>query len=68
TCTAYSDKGKHDGSLTQSEAGAVCARLKTDGLSGKSRIVGRGHAKSVATNRTRKGRAANRRVVISFTF
>jgi hypothetical protein len=68
TCTAYSDKGKHDVSLTKSQAGAACTRLKKDGLSGKSRVVGRGHANPVASNQNRKGRAANRRLVISFTF
>jgi CSLREA domain-containing protein len=68
TCTAYSDKGKHDTSLTSSQAKAACARLRHDGLKGKFRIVGKGHANPVASNKTKKGRAANRRVVVSFSF
>jgi hypothetical protein len=68
TCTAYSDKGKHDKSLTKSQAKAACARLTKDGLKGKKRVVGRGHAKPVASNKTAKDRAKNRRLVISFTF
>jgi hypothetical protein len=68
TCTAYSDNGKHDVTLTKSQASAACGRLKKDGLSGKSRVVGRGHAKPAASNQNHKGRAANRRLVISFTF
>jgi hypothetical protein len=68
TCTAYSDKGKHDDSVTYSQAKAACARLVKDGLKGKIRIVGKGHASPVASNKSKKGRAANRRVVVAFTF
>jgi hypothetical protein len=68
TCTGYSDKGKHDNSVTSAQARAVCARLVHDGLKGKTRVVGKGHADPIASNKSKKGRVANRRVVVSFTF
>lgn len=68
TCTAYTDTGKGDVALTRSQAKAACARLVKSGVKGKITSTGKGHAKSVASNRTRKGRVANRRVVITFAF
>ena len=68
TCTAYSDKGKNTKSVTRSEAKAACARLVQDGLKGKIRTVGKGYTNPVASDKTKKGRAANNRVVVSFSF
>jgi hypothetical protein len=68
TCTAFSDKGKGDVSLTRSQAKAVCAQLKKDGLKGKTRFVGRGHAKLLFPSANQKARLADRRVVITFSF
>jgi hypothetical protein len=66
TCTAYSDRGKRDVSVTKAQAKAACARMVKDGFKGKVTSVGAGHAKPVASNRTAKGRGANRRLVITF--
>jgi outer membrane protein OmpA-like peptidoglycan-associated protein len=50
----------------------TCERVRDvschDGLKGKTRVVGKGHAKPVASDKSKAGRAANRRVVVSFTF
>jgi hypothetical protein len=67
SCTAYSDKGKADVTLTKKQAKAACARLVKAGVKGKVTSTGKGHAKAVASSRTASGRAANRRVVIRFT-
>lgn len=67
TCTAYTDKGKGDVKLTKAQAKAACARLVKDGVKGTVTSSGKGHAKPVASGRTAKGRALNRRVVITFT-
>jgi CSLREA domain-containing protein len=68
TCTAYSDKRKTgDVTLTRKQAKAACARLVKDGVKGKVTSTGKGHAKPVAPNKTKHGRALNRRIVIKFT-
>jgi CSLREA domain-containing protein len=67
TCTAYSDKGKGDAALTKKQAKAACDRLVKDGIKAKITSSGKGHAKPVASNKTKSGRALNRRVVIKFT-
>jgi hypothetical protein len=67
TCTAYSDKGKGDVTLTKKQAKAACDRLVKDGIKATVKSSGKGHAKPVASNRTKKGRALNRRIVITFT-
>jgi outer membrane protein OmpA-like peptidoglycan-associated protein len=67
TCTGYSDKGKGDVALTKSQAKAACSRLVKDGVKGKVTSTGKGHAKPVASNKTKKGRALNRRIIIKFT-
>jgi hypothetical protein len=67
TCTAFSDKGKGDVTLTKKQATAACKRLVKDGVKGKVTSTGKGHAKPVASNKTKKGRALNRRLVIKFT-
>ena len=67
TCTAYSDKGKGDVALTKKQAKAACDRLVKDGIKAKVTSSGKGHAKPVASNKTKKGRALNRRITITFT-
>ncbi|MDX6659146.1 MAG: hypothetical protein QOH62_3939 [Solirubrobacteraceae bacterium] len=67
SCTAYSDKGKADVTLTNKQAKAACARLVKDAIKGKVTSTGKGHAKPVASNSTASGRKANRRVIIRFT-
>jgi hypothetical protein len=67
SCTAYSDKGKADVTLTKKQAKAACARLVKSGVKGKVTSSGKGHAKPVASTRTASGRKANRRVLIRFT-
>jgi hypothetical protein len=67
SCTAYSDKGKGDVALTKKQAKAACARLVKRGVKGKVTSTGKGHAKPAASNRTGRGRKANRRVVVKFT-
>lgn len=66
TCTAYSDKGKGDVSLTKSEAKAACTLLVKDGFKGKVKSVGKGHAHPVAPNGSTKS-PVNRRLVITFS-
>ncbi len=68
TCTAYSDKGKGDVSLTSSQAKAACTTLVNDGFKGKVKSVGKGHSNPVASNRSGRGRTENRRLVITFSF
>lgn len=68
TCTAYSDKGKRDVKLTRHQAKAACLRIRKDGLKSTFHWIGRGHSHPIASNKTRKGRAANRRLVITFGF
>jgi OOP family OmpA-OmpF porin len=68
SCTAFSDKRKTgDVALTRKQAKAACARLVKDGIKAKITVSGKGHAKPVASNRTKRGRALNRRIVIKFT-
>jgi outer membrane protein OmpA-like peptidoglycan-associated protein len=43
------------------------ARLVKDGIKAKITVSGKGHAKPVASNKTKRGRALNRRVVVKFT-
>jgi hypothetical protein len=64
TCTAYSDKGKHDVSLTKAQAKAACTQLHRDGFSGQLRSVGKGHSHLIAAAKSSK----NRRLVVSFKF
>jgi outer membrane protein OmpA-like peptidoglycan-associated protein len=67
TCTAFSDKGTGDLALTKKQAKAACARLVKDGVKAKVTTSGKGHAKPVASNKTKRGRALNRRIVVKFT-
>jgi hypothetical protein len=67
SCTAYSDRGKADVTLTKKQAKAACARLVKHGVKGKVTSTGKGHAKPIASNRTASGRKTNRRVIIRFT-
>jgi hypothetical protein len=64
TCTAYSDRGRRDVSLTSAQAKAACAALKKDGFKGKLKSVGKGHAHLIASPHSSK----NRRLIISFKF
>ena len=64
TCTAYSDLGSGDVSLTKSQAKAACDRLVKDGFKGNVKSVGKGHANPIA----RPSSPKNRRLVITFTF
>jgi outer membrane protein OmpA-like peptidoglycan-associated protein len=66
-CTAFSDKGTGDIGLTKKQAKAACARLVKDGIKAKITTSGKGHAKPVASNKTKRGRALNRRIVVKFT-
>jgi hypothetical protein len=68
TCTAYTNKGKQDNAITKAQASKACSKLKAGGVKGKTHAVGAGHSKRVASNKTAKGRRANRRLVISFRF
>jgi hypothetical protein len=68
TCTAYSDRGTGDKPLTKAEAKAACDALVKDGFTGPVRSVGKGRAHPLAPNNTTKGRALNRRLVITFSF
>jgi CSLREA domain-containing protein len=68
TCTAYTSPGKNSVGLTKSVAGSACSRLKHDGLKGTSRAVGKGSTGAIASNKTKKGQVANRRLSISFKF
>ena len=67
TCSAYSDKGTGDVGLTKKQAKAARARLVKDGLKATIKTSGKGHAKPIASNKTKKGRALNRRITITFT-
>jgi len=67
TCLAYSDKGKGDVALTKKQAKAACSRLVKAGIKAKVISSGQGHAKPIASNKTKKGRALNRRIVVRFT-
>jgi flagellar motor protein MotB len=42
--------------------------MKKDGLTGTTRFVGRGTARPLVSNASKKLRAANRRVVITWSF
>jgi CSLREA domain-containing protein len=64
TCTAYSDKGKGDASLTLAQAKAACSALTKDGFKGKVKAVGKGHSNAIAPVHSKK----NRRLVITFSF
>jgi hypothetical protein len=68
TCAAYTSVGTGDVALTQAQAKAACAALVKTGVTGKVTSTGKGHAHPVASNRTATGRAANRRIVITFAF
>ena len=71
TCTAYTDRTvskRADNLVSTSQAKAACKRLTSKGVTAKTTVVGKGHSTQVASNKTAKGRAANRRVVITFTF
>ena len=65
--SAYSDKGTGDVTLTKKQAKAACTRLVKDGLKATIKTSGKGHAKPIASNKTKKGRALNRRIVVTFT-
>ena len=68
SCTAFSDKRrKGDVALTKKQAKAACDRLKKDGIKAKITFSGKGHTKPAASNKTKRGRALNRRIVIKFT-
>ena len=62
----YSDRGKGDKALTRTRAAAACHQLVKDGFKGKVKSVGEGHADPIAANGSEKGRAENRRLVITF--
>ena len=64
TCTAYSDKGKGDASLTLAQAKAACTALTKDGFKGKVKAVGKGHSNAIAPVHSKK----NRRLIITFSF
>jgi OOP family OmpA-OmpF porin len=66
TCTAYTDTGSSDTSLTKSQAKAACAALKKDGFKGSLKSAGKGDADPVASNSSSKGRTENRRIVFTF--
>ena len=82
TCTAYTDKTptrfviRHhkrvalpgDTALTAAQAKAACNTLKSQGLRTSFHSIGAGHSHEVASDRTARGRAANRRLVITFQF
>jgi hypothetical protein len=82
TCTAYTDKTptrfviRHhkrvalpgDSALTTAQAKAACNTLKSKGLRATFRSVGGEHSHEVASDRTARGRAANRRLVITFRY
>jgi hypothetical protein len=57
-----------DTALTQKQATAACTALRNDGLKATTRAFGAGHAREVASDRSAAGRAANRRLVITFSF
>jgi hypothetical protein len=67
TCTAYTDTGSGDKSLTKTQAKNACAALKKDGFKGKLKSVGKGDSDPVASNSSSKGRKENRRIVFTFT-
>jgi hypothetical protein len=62
TCTAYTNKGKQDVSVTKAQASAACNRLVKDGFNGTVKSVGGGHSHLIAPS----GSSRNRRLVISY--
>jgi len=70
-CTAYTDdrgrSAKADLALTRAQAAAACRALKARGVAAAWSAVGAGRARPVASNRTARGRASNRRLVVRVT-
>jgi outer membrane protein OmpA-like peptidoglycan-associated protein len=52
--------------LSVARAKLACSELKRSGISVEPHLVGHGHAVPRASNATEAGRAANRRVAITF--
>ena len=65
TCTAYTDRGRGSRALTTTQAEAACAELAAHGLSARLSSIGKGSANPIAPY-GKRGRAANRRLRISF--
>ena len=70
-CTASTDDrgrgAKADLALTRAQAAAACRYLKARGIVAAWYSAGAGRARPVASNRTVKGRASNRRLVVRVT-